>query len=95
MKSLLKIRDVVILIGYDKKGNCIYSDSIDSSDYYDGEHVWDSGTSVKKLGLVKVKGFIFDAKGNLSQEFESNFDSKTGLYKSGFARHEDGTITKD
>lgn len=94
MKSMLKIRDVVILIGYDKKGNCIYSDSLDWSDYYDGEHVWDSAATVKKLGLAKVKGFQFDEKGRLSQEFESNFDLRTGRFKDGFSRHEDGTVNK-
>lgn len=92
MGSLLKIKDIVILIGYDKKGNCIYSESLDWSDYYDGEHIWDSSQKNKKLGLVKVNGYLFDEKGKLSQEFESNFNPKTGLIESGYARHEDGTL---
>jgi hypothetical protein len=90
-----KIISKAVLIGYDPDDMCIYSDILDLSDYYDGEHVWDKGESVKQLRLQRVKGFIFDSKGILDQEFESIFDLSTGIYKSGYTRYADGTVHKD
>ena len=72
-----------------------YSDTLDTSGYYDGVHVWDDAQKVKKLKLRKVKGYIFDQEGDLSQEFESLFNQKTGIYESGSARFADGTERKD
>jgi hypothetical protein len=89
-----KIKSKAILIGYDPDGKCVYSDIRDLSDYYDGEHVWDTSGPVKRLRLQKVRGFLFDSKGVLYQEFESIFDLKTGRFKRGHARLADGTIQK-
>ena len=48
MKSkTLKIKSRAILIGWDPEGNCIYSEALDLSDYYNGLHVWDKGEIVK------------------------------------------------
>ncbi len=90
-----KIKDAVILIGYDESGKCVYSEALETSDYYDSDHIWDDGKTVKKLKLRKVKGYLFDAEGELSQEFESIFNLNTGIYESGFARFADGTKRKD
>lgn len=90
-----KIKDKAILVGYNPKGKCVYSEIIELSEYYDGEHVWDSSGSIKKLRLQKLKGFLFDDKGVLDQEFESVFDLSTGIYTSGFRRFADGTIQTD
>jgi hypothetical protein len=90
-----KIKSTAILIGYDPEGKCIYGDILDLSDYYDGEHVWDRAESVKRLRLSRVKGYLFNAQGVLDQEFESNFDLETGIYKSGHARFADGTVRED
>lgn len=90
-----RIKSTAVLIGYSDKGKCVYSDILDLSDYYDGEHVWDSSTSVKRLKLLKLKGYLFNSDGVLDQEFESNFDLSTGIYKSGYARFSDGTIRED
>lgn len=89
------IRSTAILIGYDSDGHCIYSDILDLSEYYDGEHIWDQSAAVKRLKLKKVKGFLFDSNGSLDQEFESTFDLTTGVYKSGYARYADGTLRED
>lgn len=88
----LNIYDKAVLIGFDPEGRCIYSEIIELGDYYDGEHVWDRGESVRKLRLQRVRGFLFDSAGVLSQEFESVFDLSTGIYKSGYARFADGTF---
>ncbi len=82
-------------MGYDPDGKCVYSDILDLSDYYTGEHIWDRSSAVKRLRMQKVRGFLFDAKGVLGQEFENIFDLNTGVFKSGYSRHADGTVHKD
>jgi hypothetical protein len=88
----LNVRGRAILIGYDPEGKCVYSDNLDLSDYYDGQHPWDDGENVKKMRLHKLKGYLFDSEGALDQEFESLFDLESGTYKTGNARFADGTI---
>ena len=90
-----RIKSTAILIGYNPKGQCVYSDILDLSDYYDGEHVWDKAASIKRLKLQRVKGYLFDARGKLDQEFESIFDLSTGAYKRGRTRYADGTERVD
>jgi len=90
-----KIKGMAVLIGVDPDGHCVYSDFLDLSDYYDGDHVWDHAEPVKELRLQKMRGYLFDSNGLLDQEFESIFDLDTGIYKSGYARYADGTIRKD
>lgn len=87
-----KIKSKAILIGFDPDGQCVYSEILDLSDYYDGEHLWDKAETVKKLQLQSVKGFLFNSDGVLDQQFESVFDLGTGIYKSGYARFADGTV---
>lgn len=89
-----KIKDKAILIGYDPKGKCVYSEILGFLDYYEGLHVWDYGKGIKKLRMKKLKGYLFDSNGILSQEFESNFDLRSGRFKSGYARFADGTVNK-
>ena len=87
-----KIKSKAVLIGYNPDGKCVYSDILDLSDYYDGEHVWDKSSSIKRLKLAKVRGYLFDSKGCLNQEFESSFDLVTGCYAGGYERFADGTV---
>jgi hypothetical protein len=86
-----KIKSAAVLIGYNPDGKCVYSEIIGLDDYYDGEHVWDKTTAIKRLHLQRVKGYLFDLKGNLYQEFESIFDIRTGNIMSVNVRHSDGT----
>ena len=58
-----KIRSTAVLIGYNPDGKCVYSEILDLSDYYDGEHPWDKSASVKRLKLQRLKGYLFDAEG--------------------------------
>lgn len=93
MKSKpLKIKSRAILIGYDPEGNCVYSEALELSKYYDGVHVWDKADNVKKMRLQKMKGYLFDSEGILDQEFESVFNLETGIFKTGSARFADGTM---
>lgn len=93
--SKLKIKGKAILIGYSPEGQCVYSEIIPLSQYYDGEHVWDNRDQIKKLRLQSIKGFLFNSEAELDQEFESVFDLTTGSYKSGFSRFADGTLQTD
>jgi hypothetical protein len=89
-----QIKDCAVLIGLNSAGDCVYSATITLHEYWDGEHVWDSGKQIKKLKLHKMLGLLFGSKGNLLQQFESVFDLKTGIFAGGWARHEDGTLQK-
>jgi hypothetical protein len=86
-----KLKDVAVLVGYNPEGACVYSTALPLSDYWDGEHPWDSDTKIKKLRLEKVRGYLFGSDGELEQEFETVFDPKTGNFKSSWAKHADGT----
>jgi len=90
-----RIKSTAVLVGYDPDGRCVYSDILDLSKYYDGEHVWDKAASVKRLKLQRIKGYLFDGDGNLDQEFESVFELSTGIFKSGRTRYADGTERVD
>jgi hypothetical protein len=90
-----RFKSTAILIGYNSDGKCVYSEILELSDCYDGEHVWDDDARVKRLKLQRVKGFLFDSNCALDQEFESVFDLTTGIYKSGYARFADGTMRED
>jgi hypothetical protein len=90
-----RIKSTAILIGYNQDDHCVYSDILDLSDYYDGDHVWDQAATVKRLKLQRVKGYLFDGDGHLDQEFESVFDLATGIFKSGRTHYADGTERVD
>ena len=85
-----KIRDTAVLVGLSPEGKCVYSELLPLGEYWDGDHVWDSGTKVKKIRLAKLKGLLFGSSGELLQEFESVFDLRTGIYKKGWRRDEEG-----
>ena len=76
---------IVSLFGYDKYGKTVYSEKIPIDDYYDGQHIWDSSDEVKKLGMVKLVGKLYDSDGILTQEFENSYSEKTGEYIGGIA----------
>ena len=90
-----KIKSTAVLVGYNPEGQCVYSEILELSDYYDGEHVWDRSEEVKRLKLERIRGFLFDHKGELDQEFESIFDLTTGIYANGHSRFADGTVRMD
>jgi hypothetical protein len=86
-----EIRDSAVLIGFNPEGECVYSAQLPLGDYWDGEHIWDTDSGVQDLRLERVHGYLFDSSGELLQEFESVFDLNTGIFKSGWAKHSDGT----
>ncbi len=88
-----KLKDKVLLVGYNANGQSVYTDFLSVHKYYDGEHPWDDDTAIKALALKTVHGFIFNDSGVLEQEFESNFNPETGVFESGWQRDEDGVIS--
>jgi hypothetical protein len=91
----LTIKSQAVLMGFNPEGQCVYSDILTLSDYYDTEHIWDRSAFILELRLHRVKGFLFDAKGTLSQEFETVFDVTTGSYQESIAKFADGTVRQD
>ena len=90
-----QLKDSALLIGYNADGACVYTAQMPLEDYWDGEHIWDTDTGVQDLRLERIHGYLFDSSGELLQEFESIFNTATGIYMSGWARHSDGTYRDD
>ena len=90
-----RIKSTSVLIGFNSKGSCIYSEILDLSDYYDSEHVCDKRSSIKKLKLKRLRGYLFSSKGELAQEFEIEFDLESGESISRRVRFVDGTIQNE
>jgi hypothetical protein len=88
------IIDTAVLIGWSPEGKCVYSAAIPLRQYLDGEHLWDSLADVQRLRLEKLRGFLFDSTATLVQEFESNFDVRSGRFVNGWNKHADGTYRK-
>ncbi len=85
------IVDTAVLIGTSPDGECVYSAMVPLGEYWDGDHPWDSGETVRSLHLSLLRGFLFGSEGQLLQHFESLFSPDTGIFISGWAEHEDGT----
>ena len=89
------MKNKVRMMGYDGEGRIVYSDSLDTGDYYDGEHVWDRSDSILALGLVRVVGEKFDADGKIFQSWETAFSGETGEYIGSIGKLDDGTVKRD
>jgi len=89
------LRDTAKLIGYNKFDDIVYGVRLPLHEYYDGEHPWDSTEVVLALKMVKMTGQLFDARGKITQEFESFFSPDDGVYIGGWAKHDDGTERRD
>lgn len=89
------MRDKVRMIGYNAKGQVVYTDSLETGDYYDSEHVWDQRESILGLNLVKVVGEKFDTEGNISETWETAFSAETGEYIGSMVIYSDGTMKRD
>jgi hypothetical protein len=89
-----KLKDKVLMIGYNKKEQSVYTAFMTLDQYYDGEHPWDSSEKVKSLAIKTVRGYIFDETGKLYQEFETTFKTRNGIFESGWQRDETGKIMR-
>jgi hypothetical protein len=92
--TVCTITDTAILIGWSPEGKCVYSAAVPLDQYQNGDHVWDSHEAVKRLRLEKLRGFLFDSTAALVQEFESNFDVRSGRFINGWNKRADGTYQK-
>lgn len=73
-----EIKDKAIVYAFNKSGVVVYSQIIGMSDYYDGEHVWDSWEKIRSCGIVRLVGILFNPSGDIHQEFENTYDEQTG-----------------
>jgi hypothetical protein len=89
-----KLKDKVIMVGYNVQGQSVYTAFMSVHQYYDGLHPWDDSAKIKELSLKTVHGYIFNDTGGLEQEFESNFNLETGIFENGWHRDDEGVITK-
>jgi hypothetical protein len=90
-----KLYNTAKLIGYNQFDDIVYAERLSLYDYYDGLHVWDSSEGVLKLRMVKMVGTLYDARGMITQEFETAFSPDTGVGIGSRATHEDGTTLAD
>jgi hypothetical protein len=88
----LTIADTAVLLGFSPEATCVYSALVPLEEYWDGEHPWDESEGIQRLRLEKLRGYLFDSTGQMIQEFETVFDLATGIFKSGWTRHADGTF---
>jgi hypothetical protein len=88
-----KLKDKVILVGYNELGQSVYSAFMSVHQYYDGEHPWDNSNQIRLLSLKTVHGYIFNDAGKLEQEFESNFNLETGIFERGWQKDEEGLVS--
>ncbi len=81
-----------MLLGFDQQGQNVYSALVSRAKYEDGKHPWDKPGRMLGMSMRSLRGFIFNEAGELEQEFESNFNLKTGLFEQGWSRNEEGFI---
>lgn len=81
------------MIGYNARGEVVYSDCVSGGDFYDCEHVWDKTEAILSLGLVRVAGEKFDDAGNVEQSWETTF-SETGEYVGSRTTQADGKVVR-
>ena len=89
IKTILK--DVAQLRGYDAAGVEVYSATLERSDYWDGEHLWDCYAKIRAIGMVKLVGKLFDENGQLYEEFENAYSPETGQLVGSKIIRADGT----
>ncbi len=94
MKKIVSIKNKVLLIGQDADNKLVYSENISWHKYYDGEHLWDDADLIIKYKMVRLRGFLFDDLGSLSQEFENRYN-ELGKLTATWAKFDDGTENGD
>jgi len=89
------LRDIALLRGFDAKNGVVFETQLDLHEYWDELHpAIDEALFRSQRGIRKLSGTLYGSKGNLLQEFENAYDSSGELIGS-YARHEDGTETRD
>jgi hypothetical protein len=86
------VTHTAFLIGLSPEKKCVYSASLALDDYWDGTHLWDDKKKIKRARMECLRGFLFDGKGHLLQEFENIYDISQGVVVRGWTRHADGTF---
>lgn len=91
MKKLVK--DRVVLLGYSATGECVYSDQISCAAFLCVRQPWHDPETVKQLGLVTLRAFVFDPEGRFLEEIDNDFSPDTGIIGSdGWRPNPEGTL---
>ena len=88
----LRLKHQVFVVGFDPQGLNVYSAFMSAEKYETSKHPWDNPERLKALSLRTVHGYIFDEAGVVHQEFESQFDLKTGVFEQGWSRNDEGIV---
>ena len=90
-----KPRSVVLIKGYNALNQLVLEETLSWDEYYEETgHIIDDTDRIRELGIVRIKGELFDSDGVLAQEFETKYDGQ-GKYIGGTSRFADGTVTHD
>ena len=90
-----RLCDTAKLVGFNQFDDIVYSARLPLREYYEGERPWDSTEGMLESGIVKLTGTLYDASGNITQEFESAFAADTGKYVGGRATFDGGETRCD
>jgi hypothetical protein len=88
-------RGEVILNGYDLNNELVVEERISTFDYYDQLHaILDEDVTFRaKREIRRVEGRIYNAKGELDQEFSNEYD-EAGSYVRSRIVFADGTVSE-
>lgn len=77
-----RLKDTAILIGYDSRGKCAYTNVEDIAEAnFDSLAI--EPQNVRLLGIRRMIGFMFDSDGRMFFEFTESFDPETGNIEDG------------
>lgn len=67
-----KPRSVVFIKGYNALNQLVLEETLSWDEYYEETgHIIDDTDRIRELGIVRIKGELFDSDGVLAQEFET------------------------
>jgi len=88
-------KSVAQMIAYNANEGVVLRKNLYFDDFYDGENeLIDSSEYRRQRGIVRVKGKIYDSRGKLVKEFETEYFAN-GDYKRGKSIFEDGTVQEN
>ncbi|EIP98887.1 hypothetical protein OpiT1DRAFT_03363 [Opitutaceae bacterium TAV1] len=76
MKGCRKLKDSVLLIGYDSAGRCCYLDLKAVSAFKSHASLTIGHRRFGRMKIRRLAGFIFDSAGRLVSEFEDRLEGE-------------------
>ncbi|HEX5445362.1 MAG TPA: hypothetical protein VFW87_16170 [Pirellulales bacterium] len=86
---------MVHLTAFSVDGTIVEEASLAHEQYYgQSNQLIDSEIYRSHMGVVTIRGVVFDGEGNKAQVFESHYD-RAGRYLNGKATYKDGTVIEN